>query len=447
MHDFTSRQAAELEAIIRYVRWRLSEDMPLDAPRPKRDFDDVVGQTITPDGMGGERALEIFDKELAAGCISTDHPRYLAFIPNAPTVAASMFDLVVSASSIYGGSWLEGSGAVWAENQALAWLAERSGYPEASEGVFVQGGTLGNLSALVTARERARALGDKEPAQRWVVLTGAGSHSSLEHAARVMDIDVERIAGDDTTNRLRAEHVEAALAGLAADQRCFAVVATSGHTNTGIVDDLAGVAHVARAHDLWYHVDGAYGAAVLASDEHRDRIAGIELSDSFIVDPHKWLFTPFDCCALLYRDATWARRAHSQIAAYLEPQEGEMNPSDLAVHLTRRARGLPFWYSLAANGTRAYADAIDRGMTMAGEARDLIDAHPRLEVVIGDLSVVVFRRPGWTYEDYSAWSEELLRAGEGFVLPSKFQGEPVLRFAFVNPGVTRDDVEAILATL
>lgn len=447
MHEFTSRQAGELEAIIAYVRWRLAEDMPLDGPRPKREYDDIVGATITPDGLGGERALQIFGDEIATGCISTDHPRYLAFIPNAPSAAASMFDLVVSASSIYGGSWLEGSGAVWAENQALAWLAERAGYPETAEGVFVPGGTLGNLSALAAARVRARAIADKEPHQRWVIITGTGSHSSIEHVARVMDIDVVHVEGDAETARLRGDHVAVALASLSADQRCFAVVATSGHTNTGVVDDLASIAEVTRAHGCWFHVDGAYGAAAVASDTHRERMHGLALSDSFIVDPHKWLFAPFDCCALVYRDATWARRAHSQIAAYLEPQEGEMNPSDLAVHLTRRARGLPFWYSLVANGTRAYESAIDVGMDLAQYARARIDEHPRLENVIGDLSIVVFRRPGWLRDEYSAWSEQLLDTGEGFVLPSRFQGETVLRFAFVNPNCTRSDIDAILATL
>ncbi|MFZ4514752.1 MAG: pyridoxal phosphate-dependent decarboxylase family protein [Acidimicrobiia bacterium] len=447
MHEFTSRQAGELEAIIRYVRWRLSQDMPLDGPRPKHEYDDLLGHTITPDGIGGERALEIFEKELATGCISTDHPRYLAFIPNAPTAAASMFDLVVSASSIYGGSWLEGSGAVWAENQALGWLAERAGYPSTAEGAFVPGGTLGNLSALVAARLRARELFDKELSQRWVIVTGAGSHSSVEHVARVMDVDVVRCPGEPHTARLRAHDVADTLATLSPDQKCFAVITTAGHTNTGIVDDLSAVAMVARAHDLWFHVDGAYGAAVLASDAHRVQMAGIELSDSFIVDPHKWLFTPFDSCALLYRDAMWARRAHAQIAAYLEPQQGEMNPSDLAVHLTRRARGLPFWYSLVANGTRAYQDAIDAGMELAQYARACIEEHPRLEMLIGELSIVVFRRIGWGPDDYTAWSEDLLRRGEGFVLPTRHQRERVLRMAFVNPNCTHADIDAILDQL
>lgn len=447
MHAFTLREAVLLEAIVRYVRFRLTEDMPLDSPMPAVDFDEHVGETITPEGIGGERALQLFDEWLAAGCISTDHPRYLAFIPNAPSAAASMFDLVVSASSIYGGSWLEGAGAVWAENQALAWLAGCAGYPDTAEGVFVPGGTLGNLSALVTARHRARATAEPGDHRRWVLITGPGSHSSIEHVANVMDVDVIRCAAEPFTDRLRAEDVRAAIDALTPDQRCFAVVATCGHTNTGVMDELGPVADVAAEHGIWMHIDGAYGAALLASDTHRELCKGIERSDSFIVDPHKWLFTPFDCCALVYRDATWAREAHRQHASYLDALHGSTDPSDLAVHLSRRARGLPLWFSLATNGTRAYSEAIDASMALAGRVRERIDADERFELVIANLSVMVFRRVGWTAEQYSAWSDELLRSGTGFVTPTKFQGEMMLRLAFVNPTVTKDDIDAIFATL
>jgi glutamate/tyrosine decarboxylase-like PLP-dependent enzyme len=447
MHAFTERESALLEAIVRYVRYRLTEDMPLDAPMPAREFDEHVGATITPDGIGGERALQLFDEWLAAGCISTDHPRYLSFIPNAPSAAASMFDLVVSASSIYGGSWLEGAGAVWAENQALAWLARRAGYPDSAEGVFVPGGTLGNLSALVTARHRARSLADPNDARRWVLVTGPGSHSSIEHVANVMDVDVIRCPAEPGTDRLRADDVRAALAALLPEQRCFAIVATCGHTNTGVMDDLGPIAEVAAEQGIWMHVDGAYGAALLASDTYRALCAGIARSDSFIVDPHKWLFTPFDCCALLYREATWARAAHRQHAGYLDALHGSTDPSDLAVHLSRRARGLPFWFSLATNGTQAYSDAIDTSMETARQARERIATDTRFELVIGDLSIVVFRRVGWGSDDYRRWSDELLRSGTGFVVPTNFQGEIMLRLAFVNPQVTMGDIEAILATL
>src|SRR5271166_1646118 len=157
LHGWSEQIERLSEGIVDYARDRLRLDpVPLDAPRSYEELEAEVGSTVTAEGLGGEAALRIFTETLAPACLSTDHPRYLSFIPCAPTEASMLFDLVVGASSIYGGSWLEGSGAVFAENQALAWLASLAGLPAAAGGVFVQGGTIGNLSALVAARHRAR---------------------------------------------------------------------------------------------------------------------------------------------------------------------------------------------------------------------------------------------------------------------------------------------------
>ena len=157
MHKFTPEVEALAKEILAYSLERLKSDPPLDGPRTAADLFAEVGNTITERGLGGRAALGVFTEVLAKACISTDHPRYLAYIPSAPSEYASLFDLVVGASALYGGSWQEGAGAVFAENQALRWLSDLAGLPESAGGVFVQGGTIGNLSALVTAREDARA--------------------------------------------------------------------------------------------------------------------------------------------------------------------------------------------------------------------------------------------------------------------------------------------------
>ena len=273
--------------------------------------------------------------------IAIDHPRYLAFIPHAPTQASVFIDLFVSAASIYGGSWMEASGAVVAENQALAWLAGLAGYPEGAGGTFVPGGTLGNLAALHTAREAARERrGDDRPA-RWQVAVSNESHSSVIQALRVMDMDPIPVPVD-AHFRLTADALKRMLEDRQPDGLC-AVVASAGSTNAGAIDDLAGIAEVCAELGVWLHVDGAYGLAALASERRRSAFHGIERSDSFIVDPHKWLFGPYDSCALLYRDPALARRAHSQSADYLDVinERNDWNPADYAVQLSRRARGLP----------------------------------------------------------------------------------------------------------
>ena len=232
--------------------------------------------------------------------------------------------------------------------------------------------------------------------------------------------------------------------------RSFAIVATSGTTNLGIVDDLDSVADAAAAHDLWLHVDGAYGAAALAAPSVRDHFNGIERCDSFVVDPHKWFFAPFDCAALIYRRPEDGRAAHTQHAGYLDPitERHEWNPSDYAVGLSRRARGLPFWFSLATHGTAAYTAAIETTLEVTRQAARMIDDHPDLELIREpELSVVAFRRTGWGLTDYTAWSDRLLADGVAFVVPTTVDGAPALRFCVVNPLTTTDDIAMVLETL
>ena len=157
MHEFDEEIDALAAKILEYSLVRLKKDPPLDGPWTYDELYAEVGETITESGLGGEKALDLFKHALAQACISTDHLRYLAFIPSAPTESSNLFDLVVGASALYGGSWLEGAGAVFAENQALRWLSDLAGLPQTSGGVFVQGGTVGNLSALVAARHDARS--------------------------------------------------------------------------------------------------------------------------------------------------------------------------------------------------------------------------------------------------------------------------------------------------
>src|SRR5215213_193666 len=345
MHRHDASIEVLTQAVVRYALWRVHLDPPpLDGPRTVAELRAAAGPTITPGGIGGLGALKVFADVLAPACISVDHPRFLSFVPAAPTEAAILFDLVVGASSIYGGSWLEGGGAVFAENEALRWIADLAGLPAAAGGVFVSGGTAGNLSALIAARWRWRQrAGGAMDRTRGLIVASGGAHSSVVAAARAMDADVVAVP-PDAAGRLTADALATTLGGLAGDdrQRLFAIVATAGTTNAGVIDDLSATAEACAELGTWMHVDGAYGGAGLAAPSVRARFAGVEAADSFIVDPHKWLFAPFDSCALLYREPDIGRRAHTQHAEYLDVLHAdhgdgdgpEWNASDFAHHLS-----------------------------------------------------------------------------------------------------------------
>ncbi|MFJ8438688.1 pyridoxal phosphate-dependent decarboxylase family protein [Kitasatospora griseola] len=439
-----------VDLVFDYMRERLQYDpVPLDHPGDGAHLREVLTGLLNDHGNNPADVLKLYDHELSRAVISADSPRYLSFIPCAPTKAALLFDMVVSCASLQGISWLEAAGAIAAENQVLRLIADRAGLPATAGGVFVSGGSAGNLSALVVARDTARRRLGVGPEARLRIAVADQVHSSVKNTFNIIGVEAFPVPAVD--RRLTGAALRAALAADPHPETVIAVVGTAGTTNEGIIDDLAGIAEVARERELWFHVDGAYGGAGLFAPSVRERYDGIEHADSFVVDPHKWLFAPFDCAALLYRDPRLARAVHTQDAGYLDvlhTEGDEWNPTDYAYHLTRRARGLPLWFSLAVHGVQAYTDAIETGLRLARDTAQLIRDTEHLELLHDpQLSAVCFRRTGWTHDDYYRWSRQLLADQVGFVTPTGWDGETVARFAFLHPGTTMEMVQEILDTM
>jgi aromatic-L-amino-acid decarboxylase len=449
MHSVDPTTEQMIRSVLAYAEDRLRLDpVPLDSgPRDAAQLGAALAGMLNDQGNDPDKVLGIYAATLAPAVISADSPRFLGFIPAAPTKAALLFDMLISCASIQGISWLEAAGAIQAENQVLRLIADRAGLPASAGGCFVSGGSAGNLSALVVAREMAkRRAGTAAVGRRWRVAVGADAHSSITNTLRILEMDALPVPTDD--HRLTGDALSAALQADGDPSSVAAVVATSGTTNAGIIDDLAGIAAVARAHGLWFHVDGAYGGAGLFAPSVRRAYDGIEHADSFVVDPHKWLFAPFDCAALIYRDPSLARSVHKQDASYLDvihDDPAEWNPADYAYHLTRRARGMPLWFSLAVHGIAAYTSAIEAAIGLARQTAAEIRGRDYLELIREpDLSVVLFRRRGWNSDQYGAWADQLHSDQVAFIPPSAWEGETVARFAFLHPRTPMELVRQIL---
>lgn len=447
MHNWDERAELLAHSVLGYAveRLRLPKD-PQWGARPAAELNRVLDQMVSAEGVGGHEALRVFRDVLLPACRPMDDPRNLAYVPTAPSIAANLFDLVVSASSIFGGYWEGGAGAIAAENQALRWLADLAGFPAGAGGCFVSGGSAANLSALVTARHRARGGMDRQDEPRWRIAATAETHSSVHAAARVMDVDVLGVRQDDR-GRLTGDALASALdADADHGSGVFAVVANAGTTNAGAVDDLAGIAAVCAERNLWLHVDAAYGGAGLCAPTARAEFAGIERADSFGLDPHKWLFAPYDCAALVYREPSFAADTHAQHATYLEQiDRDEWNPADYAFHLSRRARGLPLWFSLVAHGTDAYTEAVETTLAAARWLAAEVDSRPGFELLLEpQLSVVLFRRVGWDAPHYAAWTVSRAKAGSVFVVPTRWRGETCYRVCVVNPRTTIEHLRELL---
>jgi len=449
MHRF---DPAMTQMILDYVVERLSiVENSVDGLGDRVQLEALVDGLIGDRPRDAREVLDLYIDNLAETILSADSPRYYAFIPAAPTKASLLFDMVVSAASLQGCSWLEAAGAVIAENQALRVMADVAGLPDSAGGVFVSGGSAGNLSALVVARDTARRARIERglPEVRLRVVVSDQAHSSIKNALNIIGMDPLIVPTLD--GRLEADFLRDALSATGDLSDVAAIVATAGTTNAGIIDDLTAAADVAEEHGWWFHVDGAYGGAGMLSRSLRPRYDGIERADSLVMDPHKWWFAPFDSAALLYRDPRLAKAVHTQDASYLDvihEDDEDFNPSDLAYHLTRRARGLALWFSMAVNGLDAYRDAVEHSLAMARYAAQRIDEDPDLHLIREpDLSVVLFRRVGWNHADYEAWGQHLLREQIAFITHSSWRGETVGRMVFLHPGTTTEMVDEVLSTL
>lgn len=427
-------------------RLETAANLPVGFGSARAPAGGVLDGLISEDGTDPERVLELFFNDLAPGMLITDSPDDVAYVPHAPTQAARLFDMWVSCASLPGTHWLEAAGAITAENQALRALADLAGMPASAGGCFVSGGSMGNLSALYVARER---WGSRVSGRPRVALS-AETHVSAALALRLLGMDVIEVPTSD--HRLTGETLRATLDSDPNANDVVAVVATAGTTNAGMVDDLEGIAAVASERDVWMHVDGAYGGAGLFVPQLRDYYRGIEHCDSLVIDPHKWLFTTYDCGALLYKEPEHAKDVLAQHASYLEvlhtDDADEWNPGDFAFHLTRRMRGLPFWFSLAVYGLRAYREAIASAVDMAHRCARMIEERPYLELIREpELSIVLFRRRGWGRDDYLAWCTRLLAEQRAHVAPTGWEGEPCARLGFGHPLTSIELVESVLASM
>jgi aromatic-L-amino-acid decarboxylase len=383
-----------------------------------------------------------------------DHPGYFAYIPGCGTWPGALGDFIASACNIYAGSFLEAAGPAQLELVVLGWFKEWIGYPQGASGILVSGGSAANMTALACAREALVGAMREDV----VAYVSDQAHSSLARAARVVGFrpDQVRVLPTDERYRMRPDALAGAMdADARSGRRPLFVAAAAGSTNTGAVDPLPVLADVARSHGAWFHVDAAYGGFAALTERGRAWLAGVEGADSVTLDPHKWLYQPYECGCLLVRDGPRLLRAFEITPDYLRDAHSELaevNFTDLGIQLTRMCRAMKVWLSVQYFGVDAFRRAIDRSIDLALLAQDRIEGSDRLELMNpASLGVVCFRRrfDGVDDEDeLEALAGELVRGlattGRGFVSSTRLRGRSTLRLCVLNHTSTAGDVEWVL---
>ncbi len=388
----------------------------------------------------------------------TEHPRFFAFVPSPSNAVSAIADMLAAGYNAFAGTWLEASGPAMVEVMTLEWLLELVGLPtDTGGGIFTSGGSLANLTALHAARYAYCADDDTNG----VIYYSDQAHSSVDRATRIMGLrpgQVRRLPSDDNY-RLSVSDLRAAIAQDRANGLGpFCVVANGGTTNTGTVDPLPQLADLCAEENIWLHVDAAYGGAAALSHQHKPMLAGIERADSVTVDPHKWLFQPYELGGLLVRDRRKLRAAFLLVPEYLkdtESDEENVNFYDYGVQLTRGFRALKLWMSLKVFGLEAFQQAVDWGFEQAELAAGFLAQNPRWEVVAGpQMGIINFRYiPGRAIEPdaldalQQAIVNEIVASGWAMIATTILKGKKVIRLVLINPRTTDDEIRETIERL
>ena len=416
----------------------------------------LLREDAPEEGMAPAQVLEAFEEKVARWISYVDHPRTLAWIPGSGTFVGAMGDALASGYNIYAGTWVEACAATQLELVVTDWFRSWLGMPETAGGTLVSGGSVANLTALVLAREAWVKAGDRSKA---VIYSSELAHSSVARGAFIAGFapdQLRTVRSDGELRMLPDALVEAVDEDRGRGLTPFCVVANAGATTTGTVDRLLELADVCEAKGLWLHADAAYGGFAALDPRGREALAGIERADSVTLDPHKWLYTPFDCGCVLVREFERLRETFGVMPDYMvDTQMGgpdHPNLCDYGVQLSRAARALKIWMTLKHFGVRRVGQAISHAMDLARHAQGLLEAIPAIEVVTPvSLSTFTFRYVPNGLEgeaEIEALNRKLLGAiwdsGRALLSSSRVRGKYVIRFCVVNHNTRRADVEEVV---
>ena len=455
-HDHPA-QAELLQAAQQIQSWAFEHERTL-AQQP-------VGMTASPavmrellaepppeQGTSFREVFQRFEEQIAPYTLRCQHPRFLAFIPGAPSVPSMLGDWLIAATNFFAGVWLESPSSAQVELTVLDWFKEILGFPKDSRGILTSGGSEANLTALVVAREQLAV----EDRSRAVLYVSEQRHRSIDRAAKIMGLfpDQIHLIPQDSAFRLRAAALKERIASdRKVGQIPWLVVANAGATNTGTVDPLEELSSCCRAENLWLHVDAAYGWAANLTEQGKKDLRGIEQADSLTLDPHKWFAQTIDVGCVLIRRGRLLSETFSFRPDYMQdviPQEEEVNFADHGIALTRRFRALKIWLSVQMLGLNWFRELVERGYQLAQYAEEKLLSYACFEILSRpQLSIICFRyRPSQSENHLNEWNRALLQklreSGIGFLSSTQLGGSFAIRMCFINWRTTSDDVDLII---
>lgn len=432
------------------------EKKPVVTVASREEMNAVFLQEAPNEGSDANEVLDFVMNNVIPNSDVTIHPKFFSFVPGPSNYISTMADTLATGFNVFSGGWMMSPAAAELEIVTVNWLLKMYDFPvKKGGGLFTSGGSMANLTALVTAR-RIKCGDDFSKA---VIYLSDQAHSSNIKAIRVLGFKKEQIRLIPTDfefrigiNKLKNAIAKDRLEGL----QPFCFIANAGTTNTGTVDPLDEIADICKEENLWFHIDGAYGGAAILSDHGKEALKGIERADSLTVDPHKWFYQPYEIGCLLVKDASWLSSTFSEKPEYLrdiEGNESEINFYDYGIQLTRRLRALKFYMSIKTYGLNAFKKAVTRNIQLAEEVEASLRKSRVWEVISpATLAVINFR---YNPLDYKFSEKELdvlnqqisqrvMDSKEAVLVTTILNKQVVLRMCLINPRTFFTHVKEVL---
>ncbi|MBO0476100.1 aminotransferase class V-fold PLP-dependent enzyme [Vagococcus sp. DIV0080] len=420
------------------------------------DFSELSELDILSTGRNVEDMIQVLQEKVYPNRLIGEHPRNFAFIPAPIEEISKLGDLINLMHNPNACGWYPSSGTATIEHSLINWLCQQAGYTEDGTGIFVSGGSTANLTAAIAARD---GLLTPEEIPFGVAYISNQAHHSINKALHVVGIPESRIRRIKTDALLKIDPIaleEQIKLDKEKGLKPFIIMATAGTTNAGVIDPLAEIADVAKRNQVWFHVDGAFGASLLLSKSYSHLLKGIEEADSITWDAHKWLFQTYSCAMLLVKHRSSLLNSFSEQPEYLEDahQADRTDFWDLGIELSRPARGVKLWLTLQTLGTEKIGEQIDAGVKLAEFTQSVIEGNPLFEVITpAQAGIINFRyqKEGLDTETLNhintKISEKMIATGFSQVITTKLNGMVVLRMCTISPNTTHQDIEETIERL
>jgi aromatic-L-amino-acid decarboxylase len=431
-------------------------EISLASKADRHTLEQRLREPLSEEGSTVESVLEQLQQDVFSNIMPLAHPRFFAFIPGPNNFVSVMADALTSGFNAFAGTWRLAPGTAQVELVTIDWLRQLCGLPEAAGGLFVSGGSVATLTALATARYIKLA----DDTHNAVVYCSDQTHWASDRALKLLGFSSHQLRRlpSDGDFRLSIAALERAIADdRAAGRRPFCIIANAGTTNTGAIDPLPALATICREQDLWLHIDAAHGGAAILTERGRSLLQGFEQADSLVLDPHKWLFQPYEIGCVLTRERGWLYETFNASSGLLKDvvgREDEVNFRDYGIQLSRNTRALKLWMSLKVFGLDAFRQAVERGFALAEYVEELVRQRPCWELLTpAQLGIITFRyrHASCSDSDLNALNQRILDAmfqdGFAFLTSTLVRGQTALRLCTINPNTTEEDIRETLRRL